>query len=301
MMNAEGFFFFKFDSKEGMHKVLEGGPWIIRKVPLFLNIWSPSVSLKKEGIKSVPIWVKFHNVPISIYTDDGLSLLASKIGCPKRLDSYTADMCVESWGRSSFARALIEISADEDLRDHIVVAIPNLDDDGFIMEKVTVEYEWKPHRCATCCIFGHNDQHCPKKVNVTPKQVVVDEEGFISDKRKVAKFGMGNKKQKQKFIYRPKITKSGASTSGTKKDNNSGSGPIKTANAFEALANADNKEDERVSENKNEPFDKSKRISKGDSEMLEVTPTEMADFMANETHQNSSEGASTPGMHGLNG
>ncbi|MFS7905417.1 hypothetical protein Hanom_Chr01g00047431 [Helianthus anomalus] len=86
MMNKDGFFFFKFDSKEGMTKVLEGGPWLIRKMPLFLNVWAPDVSLSKEGIKSIPVWVKMYNVPIAIYTDDGLSLLASKIGTPKRLD-----------------------------------------------------------------------------------------------------------------------------------------------------------------------------------------------------------------------
>ncbi|MFS7912653.1 hypothetical protein Hanom_Chr02g00132441 [Helianthus anomalus] len=136
MMNTSGFFFFKFDSKDGLTKVLEGGPWLIRKVPLFLNVWSPKVALKKDGIKAVPVWVKLHNVPISVYTDDGLSLLASKIGVPKRLDSYTADMCVENWGRSSYARAMIEINADNDLKDFITLAIPKMDEDGFIMERV---------------------------------------------------------------------------------------------------------------------------------------------------------------------
>ncbi|MCG5051263.1 DUF4283 domain-containing protein, partial [Pectobacterium brasiliense] len=74
---------------------------------------------QKEGIKSVPVWVKLHNVPISVFTDDGLSLLASKIGTPKRLDGYTTDMCLDNWGRISFARALVEVNADSELKDYI--------------------------------------------------------------------------------------------------------------------------------------------------------------------------------------
>ncbi|XP_021979680.1 uncharacterized protein LOC110875789 [Helianthus annuus] len=244
MMNSEGFFFFKFDSKEGMAKVLEGGPWLIRKVPLFLNVWSPSVSLKREGIKSVPVWVKLHNVPIATYTDDGLSLLASKLGVPKRLDGYTADMCTENWGRSSFARALIEITADKELKDQIVVAIPKLDDDGYITEIVDVEYEWKPQRCSLCCVFGHNDQVCGKNENKKAKHVVVDEVGFRMDKRKTARMGGVPMKQKQKFMYRPKVSKADPSTSGTKDGHGikKTSDNVQVRNSYDSLSKLDGQE-----------------------------------------------------------
>nr|GEY41104.1 hypothetical protein [Tanacetum cinerariifolium] len=42
------------------------------------------------------------------------------------LDSYTFDMRIQSWGRSSYARALIEIQADTKLKDTIVVAMLKL-------------------------------------------------------------------------------------------------------------------------------------------------------------------------------
>ncbi|GKB88123.1 hypothetical protein Tco_0960395 [Tanacetum coccineum] len=54
--------------------------------------------------------VKFHDVPLVVYTSDGLSLIATKIGL-MMLDSYTNFMCLESWGRSSYATVLIEIDA----------------------------------------------------------------------------------------------------------------------------------------------------------------------------------------------
>ncbi|XP_022024344.1 uncharacterized protein LOC110924660 [Helianthus annuus] len=302
MMNSEGFFFFKFNSKEGMLKVLEEGPWLIRKVPLFLNVWSPSVNLRKECIKSVPVWVKFHNVPIAVYTDDGLSLLASKLGTPKRLDGYTADMCVENWGRSSFARALIEINADNDLKDFITVAIPKLDEDGYITVKVKVEYEWKPQRCSVCCVFGHNDQTCPKNIVTKAKQVVIDDEGFITDKRKTARIGVMQKKQKAKFVYRPKVGNSGASTSGTKNDkpDSSVNGNVATKNSFEALSKADGDADNSLANEKSTGPKADVRnrpnVSYEEEEVVEVVPTEMSRFMSDTSRGNNAEGASTPGF-----
>ncbi|GKE96754.1 hypothetical protein Tco_1581609 [Tanacetum coccineum] len=40
-------------------------------------------------------------------------------------------MCTQSWGRSSYARAFIEIQADGELKDTIVVAMPKLVGEGF--------------------------------------------------------------------------------------------------------------------------------------------------------------------------
>ncbi|GKE53332.1 hypothetical protein Tco_1488488 [Tanacetum coccineum] len=54
--------------------------------------------------------------PKPIFSEDGLSIIASQIGKPIMLDSYTSSMCIESWGRSSFARCLIEINADDVLK-----------------------------------------------------------------------------------------------------------------------------------------------------------------------------------------
>ncbi|KAJ0955350.1 hypothetical protein HanPSC8_Chr01g0001871 [Helianthus annuus] len=126
MMNSKGFFFFKFKDKKGIDQLLEDGPWMIRNVPIILKEWSPSVTVEKEEITTVPVWVKMHDVPLPAFTEDGLSLLASRIGTPKMLDSYTATMCMESWGRSSFARALIDVHASNDLKTSITMAIPSL-------------------------------------------------------------------------------------------------------------------------------------------------------------------------------
>ncbi|GJV03792.1 hypothetical protein Tco_1337361, partial [Tanacetum coccineum] len=65
-------------------------------------------------------WVKLHGVHVTAFSDDGLSVIATKLGTLLMLDSYTSDMCMRSWGRSSYARALIERRADVELKDTIV-------------------------------------------------------------------------------------------------------------------------------------------------------------------------------------
>ncbi|GJT22913.1 retrovirus-related pol polyprotein from transposon 17.6 [Tanacetum coccineum] len=132
----EEFFLFQFDTREGMESVLENGPWLIRRVPLILNEWTPNTILKKDEIKRVPFWVKMHYVPIVAYSDIGLSLITTQIGKPLMLDSYTSNMCLHSWGRSTYVRALIEISADVDLMDSLVIAIRlTLNTNGLLLVK----------------------------------------------------------------------------------------------------------------------------------------------------------------------
>ncbi|GJV89582.1 zinc knuckle CX2CX4HX4C containing protein [Tanacetum coccineum] len=164
MMNSKGFFFFKFDSRAGLEAVLEGGPWLIRKSPIILKKWSMDTRLLKEELTRIPIWVKLHDVPIQVFEEDGISLIATFIGKPVMLDSYTAPCVMIHGGRSSFARCLIKVNSEADLVDVVTIGIPSLSEDDFTKETIRVEYEWRPPRCDTCKIFGHVHDYCPKKV-----------------------------------------------------------------------------------------------------------------------------------------
>ncbi|GKF76367.1 zinc knuckle CX2CX4HX4C containing protein, partial [Tanacetum coccineum] len=99
MMNSKGFFFLKFDSRASLEAVLEGGPCLIRKSPIVLRKWSMDTRLLKEELTHISIWVKLHDVPIQVFEEDGISLIATFIGKPVMLDSYTSSMCNDSWGR----------------------------------------------------------------------------------------------------------------------------------------------------------------------------------------------------------
>ncbi|GJW57921.1 hypothetical protein Tco_0104652 [Tanacetum coccineum] len=76
---------------------------------------------ENEDVASVPVWVKFYGVHMTAFSEDDLSIIAPKIGTLLMLESYTSDMCMQSWGRSSYARAIIYQRANEELKDSIMV------------------------------------------------------------------------------------------------------------------------------------------------------------------------------------
>ncbi|GJY23961.1 ATPase, F1/V1/A1 complex, alpha/beta subunit [Tanacetum coccineum] len=90
-----------------------------------------STSLKKEELTRVPVWVKLHDVSIVAFTADGLRAIATKIDKPLMLDSFTSTMCNELWGQNSYAHTMIEVSAENILKDSMVIAILNLKDEGY--------------------------------------------------------------------------------------------------------------------------------------------------------------------------
>ncbi|GJS43697.1 reverse transcriptase domain, reverse transcriptase zinc-binding domain protein [Tanacetum coccineum] len=138
-----------------------------------------------------------HDVPIAAFSEDGLSMIATKLGRHIMLDAYTSLMCMESWGRTSFARALIEITSDQELKDNLVVAIPRINGTRHTMESIQVEYEWKPPRCEVCKIFGHITKQCPKSIK--PVRVEDDMEGFTTVARKGGK-GKNNDRTNPKLV-----------------------------------------------------------------------------------------------------
>nr|GEU83147.1 hypothetical protein [Tanacetum cinerariifolium] len=56
MMNAKGFFFFKFNSQASLEAVLEGGPWLIRKSLIILKKWSMDTRLLKEELTCISLF-----------------------------------------------------------------------------------------------------------------------------------------------------------------------------------------------------------------------------------------------------
>ncbi|GKE74829.1 beta-caryophyllene synthase, partial [Tanacetum coccineum] len=122
--SSTGLFSFQFTFMDGLNSMLENDPWFIRSHPIILTKWNPDVNLLKEDVGNVPVWVKLHGVPVMAFSQDELSAIATKLGTPIMLNSYTADMCLQSWRRSSYARVMIELRIDVELKDTIVVKCP---------------------------------------------------------------------------------------------------------------------------------------------------------------------------------
>ncbi|GKA80496.1 hypothetical protein Tco_0787188 [Tanacetum coccineum] len=75
-------------------------------------------------------------------------------------------------GKSSYVRVMIELRTDVELKDNIVVVMPKITREGHYICNVLVEYEWKPPRCASCKVFGHIHEECPKNTGVGENKTI---------------------------------------------------------------------------------------------------------------------------------
>ncbi|GJT34847.1 hypothetical protein Tco_0925266 [Tanacetum coccineum] len=153
--------------------------------------------------------------------------------------------------RSSYARAMIELQADVELKDTIVVAMPKLVREGLYTCTIRIEYEWKP------------PSQAPRGVPVGPK--------------------VGFKPVKQ--VYRPVSKRNNANTSGNKKKMRSTNGG--TSNLASKEANSSGYSFWNVRSNSTsttpivENFDKLKKlIIDGKITLVddEVKPLEKVDY-----------------------
>nr|GEX64798.1 hypothetical protein [Tanacetum cinerariifolium] len=108
---------------------------------------------------------------------------------------------------SSYARVMIELRADVELKDDIVVAMPKITKEGHYTCNVRVEYEWKSPRCSSCKVFGHIHEECPKNTGAE---------------------------------YRPITKKPNASSSGNKKKSVEPTIEVSNSNPFDVLNSIDN-------------------------------------------------------------
>ncbi|GJS47522.1 hypothetical protein Tco_0597643 [Tanacetum coccineum] len=129
--NDDGVYLFKFATKSGRDQVIEKGPWLIRKSPIILSKWSPSVSLKRGEVTKVSVW--------------------KIVQCP--------GLATRRWGKISFfAKALIRLTRLlVDGKKEVTMAIPVDEGDGHIKETVRVEVPKHSARVANTTVMEEND------------------------------------------------------------------------------------------------------------------------------------------------
>ncbi|GJV60760.1 ribonuclease H-like domain, reverse transcriptase, RNA-dependent DNA polymerase [Tanacetum coccineum] len=212
---------FEYPSLDGLNSMLENGPSFIRNHLIILKKWNPDVNLLKEDVGNVPVWVKLHDVLIMMFSEDGLSVIATKLG------------------RSSYARVMIELRDDVELKDNIVVAMPKINGEGFYTCNVRVEYEWKPPRCACCKIFGHTQVECPKNIDLGAGSGEKKKKNKPSQAPKgiLVSSKMAFKTNQE---YRPVPKKNTANSSGNKNKGVDSTNKVSDSNPFKVLYSVDN-------------------------------------------------------------
>nr|GFA59473.1 hypothetical protein [Tanacetum cinerariifolium] len=204
----------------------KNGPWLVNNKPLLIQKWDVDVCMEKKEPNKLPLWVKQLNVPLEVWSSEGISALASRLGT----------------GRLSNARVLVEVYASKDIVNQIEIQYKSAQKEKACNKFVQVQYLWKHDRRN---VFGHDCEM--KKIenvnaDVGEKQVgegkKSDEDGFVKvshkkqnspqpkkdplpfkpNTRPIKPIGVTNKfKQGNKFVVKPKV--SNEAEKGTLKSN----------------------------------------------------------------------------------
>lgn len=162
-LHDHGYFIIRFKSHDDYCTVAYSGPHMFYGKATVIKPWSANFNFQEEMLRTVPIWVRFPNLPLNCWSQDSLSRLGSAIG-----DPLYADECTTKQLRISFARLLIEVDVTKPLMRSIPI---EQDDDTIVEQKVL--YEWIPPFCAKCNKVGHNcanKKTAPKRRNGRQKQ-----------------------------------------------------------------------------------------------------------------------------------
>lgn len=162
--NRNGFYFFRFDTEEGMLNVLKTSPWVVDNVHLMLNLWKPDSHLTKPNPKMLPIWVGIKDLPNGLWNGGNICQIVSKVGKPIMLDKATHERCKTKKGPSDLARVLVDAMAENGLPTTAKVRIPKTEFAPSEIINLELCYKWKPELCNKCLVFGHQCEKYPNPI-----------------------------------------------------------------------------------------------------------------------------------------
>lgn len=130
-------------------RILRRGMWNIGNVPLVVTKWTPEELEEKPEVKSILLWVHLKNVPMHMFSWQGLNFISSAAGFPVRLHPETA-----SCSNFKLAKVFVNVDLSKELPSKI-----NFTKNGksFLVEFI---YPCLPLRCQTCSKWGHVEKSC---------------------------------------------------------------------------------------------------------------------------------------------
>ncbi|GJY69226.1 hypothetical protein Tco_0472208 [Tanacetum coccineum] len=207
--------------------------------------------------------------------------------------SLSKDKVTKVPGRISFARALIEVSADKKLKQEVTMAIPKGEEEsaGHTLVKIAIEYEWKPPICLDCHVFGHTNDQCPKRFNnnknlrYQPVKPKVNE----PKQKQPGKEDRGKGIETQNPF--DQLADQDENVCGTRIGESSSNG-TKLKNLFEKLNDITTIVDPNSDTRKEDFIKKSDAL---DDQCNDETDSDVEDiYVENRPHMNNTKGASTP-------
>nr|GEU30439.1 hypothetical protein [Tanacetum cinerariifolium] len=91
------------------------------------------------------------------------------VGKPLTMDKTTTKLCKFGSGNFGYARVLVEIKADKELKEKVKVCYKSKDNKTIYSKFIEVEYSWKSPVCSKCNVFRHNDSTCRMRAEGSTK------------------------------------------------------------------------------------------------------------------------------------
>ncbi|XP_021736996.1 uncharacterized protein LOC110703500 [Chenopodium quinoa] len=142
----DGYFIINMCSSDDRDTILCSGPHMIFGKPAIVKPWCPDFDFHSEILRTIPLWVKFPNLPLNCWGSHTLSRLGSLLGVP-----ICADECTTRQLRVSFARVLIEIDVKKPMPTSVWVESPSKE-----LLEIRVVYDWAPSFFSKCNKIGHD-------------------------------------------------------------------------------------------------------------------------------------------------
>ncbi|XP_075081709.1 uncharacterized protein LOC107826912 [Nicotiana tabacum] len=157
----DDYFVIRFSNVEERDQVLYSGPHTVNNRPIIMKAWSADFNLHDEILKTIPLWVRFPNLPLNCWSMKALS----KLGSALRNRVY-ADECTTEAMRISYARMLIEMDVTKPLPRTMKLQDPK----GKIIQQ-EITYDWEPAFYAKCLKIGHD---CNETRGPQPQKKIYD-------------------------------------------------------------------------------------------------------------------------------
>ncbi|GKV53434.1 hypothetical protein SLEP1_g59960, partial [Rubroshorea leprosula] len=147
------FFLIRFQEREDLLRVLNGGPWFVGSYYLTIRQWEPAFDPEKAAFTTTAIWARLPRLPIEYYDVKILERIGKLLGKPLRLDAHTAHQT-----RGQFVRICVQVDLVEPLVPFVMI--------GKHIQKVL--YEGPVALCFSCGCVGHKENSCPLKLSQAP-------------------------------------------------------------------------------------------------------------------------------------
>ncbi|KAM6590440.1 hypothetical protein CsatA_013045 [Cannabis sativa] len=152
-MVSYGVFLIRFTSIKDRDDILVGGYIFFNKRPVIMKAWDPNCNVKKEDIRTIPIWIQLEDLELKYWGQKSLFKIVGQLGKPIMVDEVTRER-----DKLLFPRILIEVSMEQEFPGLIYFENEFGND-----VSVVVNYEWKPILCKHCKGMGHSSDDCRKK------------------------------------------------------------------------------------------------------------------------------------------